>query len=843
MIKTSIYNEKLAAYADLVQYCSLVSEGVMKLKDGGLLAGFEYRGPDVSNSSHDQINKLSRDASRALASLGDKFMLHVEHVREPIAGNPRSEFAHPLPAMLDTVRNMKANEQGARYHSKQAMFVTWLPSSQMEQKLLSRLISGAKTIVIDEVAAIRSNIRKFEAHLLDFAASLRACGFVVKPFASSRLLSELNFCVTGKKQKLRVPYLPVFLDYLLCNQPFLGGMQPKVGRKHIRCLTVEGFPDFTRPEILAVLTRLKVEYRWSTRWIPHSKAYSEKTFTTTRKHWSDAEVKAWDKFAQSWNSAGSGRIDSFAAGQADGADHALNLARSGTVRFGFMTSVLVFMHEDVQVLEEQARDVEKELESLEFAVRNEDFNCVEALIGSLPGHGHENVRWPVVHTKNLADMLALHTIWPGHETSPNPMLPPGSPPLICAATTGDTPFRVNLHVGDKGHTTVIGPSGAGKSTLLAALVAQFFRYHSPSKGVSPQVFMFDKGGSSYVLCKAAGGEHYDLAADDQDISFAPLADIHLQTERDWATDWVGELIMLQLGVSRLPPAVAEEIQLGLGRLATNPVEFRTITDLVGLLGTPFPDDPRYFRDNLRAYCIDSGNAAGRILDAAKSTLGSASFQVFELDHLMRLGPAQVLPVLSYIFHAIERRLELGVPTLVILDEAWIMLEHEFFREKILVWMRTLRRANAAIVFATQNVADIVNSAVAVKILAECDTKIWLPNGDATSPFMSDFYRRAGLTDKHIEIIGEFAIKKRDYFFNSVDGSRLFQLALDPLELKIYGASTKEEIALARQMVKRYGSDDWVYHWFKHWGFEGWANYYERLRKQPVFSNVPLSDDA
>ena len=85
------------------------------------------------------------------------------------------------------------------------------------------------------------------------------------------------------------------------------------------------------------------------------------------------------------------------------------------------------------------------------------------------------------------------------------------------ATTGATPFRVNLHVSDLGHTLMCGPSGAGKSTALGLIAAQWFRYPRA------QVFAFDKGYSLFVLTKAAEGEFYDLAGEKTDLAFCPIA--------------------------------------------------------------------------------------------------------------------------------------------------------------------------------------------------------------------------------------------------------------------------------------------------------------------------------
>ncbi len=73
----------------------------------------------------------------------------------------------------------------------------------------------------------------------------------------------------------------------------------------------------------------------------------------------------------------------------------------------------------------------------------------------------------MIHTGNLADLLPLAGVWTGHDENPCPFYPAGSPPLMHGATAGATPFRINLHVGDVGHTVVFGPTGAGKSVLSA----------------------------------------------------------------------------------------------------------------------------------------------------------------------------------------------------------------------------------------------------------------------------------------------------------------------------------------------------------------------------------------
>ena len=167
------------------------------------------------------------------------------------------------------------------------------------------------------------------------------------------------------------------------------------------------------------------------------------------------------------------------------------------MRYGHYTSVVVLMDEDLKALKDAVDICASEIRKKTFAVRVETINAVEAYLGSLPGHGYENVRRPILHTMNLAHLVPTTATWPGLDRNPCPFYPPNSPPLFYADTTGGTPFRVSTHVGDVGHTLILGPTGAGKSTLLELMELQHFRYPSA------RVIKFEKGYSSFVACAAA----------------------------------------------------------------------------------------------------------------------------------------------------------------------------------------------------------------------------------------------------------------------------------------------------------------------------------------------------
>lgn len=158
------------------------------------------------------------------------------------------------------------------------------------------------------------------------------------------------------------------------------------------------------------------------------------------------------------------------------AEAAIAEVNSGLVAAGYYTSVVVLMDEDRERLAASALLVEKAVNRSAFAARIETINTLDAYLGSLPGHGVENVRRPLINTMNPPTCCRQGADLDGSATAPCPMYPPLSPALMHRVTVGATLFRLNLHVRDLGHTFMFGPTGAGKSTHLGIIAAQLRRY-------------------------------------------------------------------------------------------------------------------------------------------------------------------------------------------------------------------------------------------------------------------------------------------------------------------------------------------------------------------------------
>src|SRR5688572_13357670 len=211
---------------------------------------------------------------------------------------------------------------------------------------------------------------------------------------------------------------------------------------------------------------------------------------------------------------------------------------------------------------------------------------------------------------------------------------------------------------------------------------------------------------------------------------------------------------------------------------------------------------------------------GALLDAEQDSLVDGAFQAFEMEHLMNMGEKNMVPVLLYLFRQVEARMD-GRPTLVALDECWLMLAHPLFREKIREWLKTWRKKNAAVFLATQELADVMNSPIRDVILASCPTKLLLPNPEAAETSSRPMYELIGLNDREIQLLANATVK-RDYYYKSPLGRRIFTFGFGPVALAFVGTSSPEDIRTIRQLIETHG-ENWPAHWLASRGLRDWAD--------------------
>ena len=222
------------------------------------------------------------------------------------------------------------------------------------------------------------------------------------------------------------------------------------------------------------------------------------------------------------------------------------------------------------------------------------------------------------------------------------------------------------------------------------------------------------------------------------------------------------------------------------------------------------------RQALKPFTLDG--AFGYLLDGSSDTLKLNSTLAFEMETLMH-SKGLVAPVLTYLFHKLETRFD-GRPTFLILDEAWVFLDDPMFADRIREWLKVLRKKNVSVIFATQSLSDIANSSIAPAIIESCPSRIFLPNDRAMEPQQQEHYESFGLNKRQIQIIAA-ATPKRDYYFQSRSGNRLFDLQLGPVALAFCGVGTEADHKELDHVFDQNGPDNFAANWLDFKGLN-WA---------------------
>jgi type IV secretion system protein VirB4 len=554
----------------------------------------------------------------------------------------------------------------------------------------------------------------------------------------------------------------------------------RLGDQWIPIIGVYDFPDETYPAILDSLNRLQLEYRWVTRYVCLGREDGLREAKKKEKSHRGNRASIFQLL-----SAGKGeaaKTDNHAADvkaeDAIGAELEIDTDKAA---LGYYTTSIMVSHGDLAVARQYADMVKAAVTAAGFTCHEETFNALEAWKAMMPGQVWANFRVLPIMTYSLSHVVPLSSVWAGMRRNFHTGAVSGVdlPHLVCPTAEG-TPFFMSLNPSDVGHAAVWGPTGAGKSTFLSLLELQFFKYPGS------RVIVFDKDRSCRQPCMACGGLFYEPASENaSSVSFQPLRDLESDLDLACAIDFVESLFTVN--GKQVTPPLSAAVKLGLEQLREKPVSARTLTSFVQYCQFQDPETGRpVVREWIGDYLWDGGKY-GKIFDARNVEFSLDSrFLAFEMDGLMRRGPGCVVPALVYLFNLVEKMFD-GRLTLLVLDEAWLFLNNDIFSAKIAEWLKVLRKKNVFVVFATQEVADVEKSALKTTIVQQCLTKIYLADPSASNAVMAPVYGAFGLTDSEIDLIAASEMK-RDYFYTSPLGRRLFRLGLGPVTLALIGTA-------------------------------------------------------
>ncbi len=807
MWNLSEYQKHPRRLSDYLPWAAFIGPGVILNKDGSFQRTIRYRGPDTGSATPGELMAMRARLNNVLKRLGSGWCIHVEAARKIAQSYPISSFPNSAATLIDQERRKTFTDDHCE--SNYFLTLTFLPPEDQVRSLTSVLIERP---VDKSGISYRASYETFLGQITQIVNLLSGFMPEVTPLDDDQTLSYLHDCVSERVLAVKRPLQPFYLDEMLTDSTLSGGLSPKLGKHFIKTVSIRAYIGQTLPCLLDGLNELALEYRWVARYLPMDKVQATSHLGKLRRQWFAKRKGMVTLLKEAIMKQESRLEDSDSLNKAQDADAALQELGGDYVSFGHFTLTVTVWDENESVAIDKARAVQQVVDSSGIVSQIESFNAVQAWLGSLPGHGYADVRRPLISSLNVCDLMPASSIWSGPAWC-NHL---NGPALLQTRTAGSTPFRLSIYQGDVGHTLIVGPTGAGKSTLLNLLACQFLRYDKA------RVFIFDKGQSARAMTYAMGGMFYPIGAEankqvsmqtsmqggkqtgtqpsgqvEEQVCFQPLARIDEDGELAWAQDWLLDLLVRE-GIT-VTPSLKRECWSALNNLKMLPVRQRTITTLRNLV------QDTTIRQVLESFTL--AGPYGRLLDADQETLSDGNWLTFETEHLMH-SPRVLLPVLTYLFHKLEERFNQGHPTLLILDEAWMYLTDSTFAARIREWLKVLRKKNVAVVFATQSLADIAESSIAPAIIESCLTRIFLPNAAALEDTSRRVYQSFGLNMRQLQIL-QSATPKRDYYLQCRQGSRLFQLDLQPIAKAFCAAGSPEDQARITRVLARQGQDGFV----------------------------------
>lgn len=764
-------HERIPTVADALPYQELYEDGTALTRDMGLLKCWLVEYPDVTLS-----NVASDEASETVARMFQ---------RKPDGQRDLKSAYWFITQRLPFRMLFSEEETGEENMAGGDLEVEKYRQSLFEDPL-KNLINMCYCCAKIEVSFTPSegitpeSRRKADEAFLEMETAMRTLGAKISALTctakdpSHNILVFLKYSCGTEQKPFRCPSEGIAdVSAFISSKTIDKGKPMMLGDDYVQMLTINDFPFETYSCILAGMLTLPFPFRWSTRWIPYSNKESQEKAQKLRNQFRAGQKSMKSAMYEVSSGKESQNVNTQAVTDTAAVEEVLvNLSKGETL--GMMTSSIELIDSDAKRLRERTSRVHEALSSAGFdAIDESPLSNFDAWRASLPGDSLSGRRRALVTASNLSCIVPFTSVYHGlPQNAYLKRLTGCAWPMMMGKLSTQEVFYLNLNGGtteDIGHTFIVGSTGGGKSVFLSLMGSQWSRYpHS-------RVILFDKDMSFKNICERTGGAIYNPAADDSPLRFMPLS--RMKTKPSEAIEWL-EIATESAGVP-VTPEISRDFR---SVVETWDDSIPTVTRFTARLRgcnehcAAIPALEKY---------SGSGNLAV-LFGGEEDSFNNRSFgqkTMIEMGSLMNLGNAAVYPALQFIFSRIDELFDTDPqPTLLVMDEAWLFINHRIFRKKIKEWLKTLRKKRAFVVMAVQNIADIDDPE---EFLTSCHTRIFLANPELKgegAPAIKEAYKKIGLTDAEMEIIGS-ARRKRDYFIQQPEGSALVNFLVDGYQLE------------------------------------------------------------
>lgn len=749
-IGAAAWSAKEARVGDRLPYARLLDENTVLLRDGSVMSAIQVPGLLFETEDSDALNAHAATREVMLRSTLDaRFVMYHHVIRRRVEVELEAAFPDPLSRHIDARWKQRLaggslfiNDQFVTLIRRPARGKTGLPEK------VSRFFSRAGK---EELEADPKDLRSLKAAITGLVASLQNYGAAVlgdysgASGTNSEMLELLSALYNGEMRPVRRPSPETDIGHMLPYRRASFGLDAMELRgsaapDFAAILGLKDYPEATSPGLLDNLLRLPFEMV-----VTESYAPNERTTSRERIDLALRRSRSVDEDAAAERAEMLAARDALGNGAVGFGDHHLTvLVRAGTL----------------PALDDAMAACAAALADTGAIAVREDTNLEPAFWAQFPGNEEYIVRRALISSANMAGFGSFHGFALGQASGNH-----WGDAVTLLETTSATPFFFNFHAmggGDLGNFTVIGPSGSGKTVVMNFLAAQAQKF-------KPRTILFDKDRGAELFIRGIGGR-YDRINPGAPTGFNPLSLPDTPANRAFLRDWLAVLLNAE------GPEEFATISAAVDATYANDPSLRRLRHFKELLSGTRRPQAGDLADRLGAWIGASDHEGGEhawLFDNAQDRLDLGTRVLgFDMTALLE-NPRLRTPTMMYLFHRIEERLD-GQPTMILIDEGWKALDDEVFAARIRDWLKTLRKRNALVGFATQSARDALDSRIATALVEQTATMVFMPNARARP---EDYIDGFGLTPHEFALIRSLPAHSRAFLVRQPDASVVVRLDL------------------------------------------------------------------
>ncbi len=767
------WSRKEAHAGDRLPYLRLVDANTILLRDGSLMTALQV--PGLLFETEDTMALNAHAATREVllrSNLDARFVLYHHVVRRRVSVSLEASFDDPLSAHIDKRWRDKLGS-GSLFVNDQFVTLVRRPArgkaglADKAGRMLKRRRRHEVEVDARELRSLRSAATAFAASLGDYGA--QALGDYEGPSGATNneLLELLSALYNGEMRPVRRPSEDTDIGRLLPYRRASFGLDAMElrgsgGADFSAILSLKDYPDATSPGLLDALLRLPCEMILSESFAPHERQTARERIDLSLRRLRSADEEAMAE-----------RAEMLSARDALG---------TGAVSFGDHHLTVLVRERSLERLDDAAAACAAAIADTGAIAVREDTNLEPAFWGQFPGNEQYVVRRAMISTANMASFGSLHGFALGKAEGNH-----WGDAVTLLETTSATPFFFNFHHGDLGNFSVIGPSGSGKTVVMNFLAAQAQKF-------GPRTVLFDKDRGAELFIRGIGGR-YDRIHAGEPSGFNPMSLPDSPANRAFLRDWFGVLLKAD------GPEELATIAGAVDAAYANDSSLRRLRHFRELLSGSRRPQAGDLADRLAPW-IEEGEHAWLFdnrddrLDLSNRVLG------FDMTALLE-NPRLRTPTMMYLFHRIDERLD-GSPAMILIDEGWKALDDEVFAARIRDWLKTLRKRNALVGFATQSARDALDSRIATALVEQTATMIFMPNAKARA---EDYCDGFGLTEHELALVRSLPSHSRAFLVRQPDASVVVRLDLSSAPEVLTVLSGRESAVRRLDLLREAVGDD------------------------------------